>query len=313
MNTMKAVRIHTYGGPEVLQYEDAPVPQAGEGEVLVRVHAGAVSPFDWKVRAGYLVNWMQHTLPLVLGWDVSGVIEQAGPSANGFKPGDAVFSLADPNRDGANAEYMVVNAAQLARKPEGLDHLDTASIPNSGLAAWHSLFTHGGLEKGQTVLIQGAAGGVGSFAVQLAKLHGATVIGTASENHHDYVRELGADEVVDYNAVRFEEVVKDADLVLDTVGGEVLERCWGVLKPGGMLCSVVDFPSAETAAQHGVRASFVSAQADPEILEQIAGLIESGQIQSIVSTVLPLSEIQQGHALSQSMHMQGKIVLKVAG
>jgi NADPH:quinone reductase-like Zn-dependent oxidoreductase len=308
---MKAVRIHAYGGLDVLSYEEAPCPDVGEDDVLLRVHATAVNPVDCLVRAGYLTAYFNHTLPLILGWDVSGVIEAIGSAVTNLAVGDAVFARADMARDGACAEYIAVRASDVVAKPASLDHVQAAAIPLAGLAAWKSLIDTAGVTEGQKVLIHRAAGGVGTFAVQLAKWRGAHVIGTASRYNLDFLRELGADEVIDYNTTRFEEVVNDVDVVLDTLGGDVQVRCWPVLKPGGMLVSIMEPPSEETAAAHGVRHGFIGVYPDPKTMQEIAALVEAGHIKPIVSTVLPLQEARQAHALSESMHTRGKIVLQV--
>jgi NADPH:quinone reductase-like Zn-dependent oxidoreductase len=311
MTTMKAVPVHTYGGPEVLVYEEAPCPEVGTEDVLIRVFATSVNPFDWKVREGYLAAWMNHKLPLILGWDVSGVVQTVGSGVTNFSPGDQVFARADVNLDGAYAEYIAVEASLVVPKPDSLDHIHAAAVPHAALAAWHSMFSAADLSSGQTMLIHGAAGGVGHFAVQFAKWRGAKVIGTASGNNLEFLHQLGVDEAIDYTTTRFDEVVRDVDVVLDTIGGEVLERCWVVLKPGGMLVSLVEAPSEETAIAYGVRQSFAGAQADAGILTQIAALVDSGQIKPTVSTILPLDEVRQAHELSQSMHTRGKIVLQI--
>jgi NADPH:quinone reductase-like Zn-dependent oxidoreductase len=271
-----------------------------------------VNPFDWKVRQGYLAGWINYSLPLILGWEMSGVVQAAGSGVKDFKIGDEVMARADISRDGAYAEYIAVDAGIVVPKPGSIDPIQAAAIPHAALAAWQALFTTGGLTAGQTVLIHGAAGGVGTFAVQFAKWCGAKVIGTASKRNLDFVRELGVDEAIDYSATRFDEVVRDADVVLDTIGGEVLQRCWVVLKPGGILISLVEAPSEETAASYGVRQALVGANADRKILSDIVDLVVSGKVKPIVSAVLPLSEVRQAHELSQSMHTRGKIVLQVA-
>lgn len=311
MTTMKAVRIHGYGGLEVLAYEEAPCPDVKEDEVLIQVFAAGVNPFDWKVREGYLAGWFNHPLPLILGWDVSGVIQGVGSGVTNFTIGEAVFSRADVSRDGAYAEYVSVLADNVVPKPRSLDHVHAAAIPHAALAAWQSLFDTAGLTAGQTVLIHGAAGGVGHFAVQFARLRGARVIGTSSGHNLDFLRELGVDEAIDYTTTQFEEVVRDADVVLDTIGGEVLQRCWTVLKPGGFLVSLVEVPSEETAIVHGVRQALATAKADAKTLTEITALVDSGQVKPTVSTVLPLPEVRQAHALNQSMHTRGKIVLQI--
>lgn len=309
---MKAVRIHTYGGRDVLTYEDAPMPEIGDNDVLIRVHAAAVCPFDWKVRQGYLAGWMDFNMPLILGWDVSGVVTEIGSQVNNFSVGDEVFALADVSRNGGYAEYISVPAAKVVAKPKTIDHVETAAIPNSGLAAWQALINTANLRAGQTVLVHAAAGGVGTFAVQIAKWRGATVIGTASPNNHDFLTQLGADQVIDYNTTRFEDMVHDVDVVLDDVGGDTQERSYAVLKPGGILISIVQPPDEEKAAAAGVRTAFVAADNSNGTLNQIAELVDLGSVCPVVTAIFPLSEAAQAHALSESMHTRGKIVLQVA-
>ncbi|HXX28393.1 MAG TPA: NADP-dependent oxidoreductase [Terriglobales bacterium] len=313
MENMKAVRIHNYGGPEVLRFEDAPRPTPGSGELLIRVHAAAVNPVDSKIRAGYFQDIFQYALPLIPGWDVSGVVEATGPGVSKFKQGDEVYARPDLARNGAYAEYAVVKETETALKPSSIDHVHAAAIPIVASTAWQALFDRGALGKGQRVLIHGAAGGVGSFAVQLAKWKGAHVIGTASTRNQAFLRELGVDEPIDYEKTRFDDVVKDVDVVFDTIGGETRSRSWKVLKKGGILVSIVGPPpSEEEAAKHGVRFAFFSAQPDASLLVAIAKLVDSGQIKPLVETVLPLAEARQAHELTQSGHTRGKIVLKVA-
>src|SRR6185369_6723311 len=205
MATMKAVRIHSYGGPEVLVYEDAPRPEAAAGEVLIRVHAAGVNPLDWKVRAGYVQEWLQHQFPLIPGWDVAGIVEAVGRGVEQFRPGDAVYGLLDISKNGAYAEYVAAPARSLARKPATVDHVKAAAVPIAALTAWQALFDVARLAAGQTVLVHAAAGGVGHFAVQLAKWQGARVVGTASAANASFVKELGAAQVIDYQSTRFEE------------------------------------------------------------------------------------------------------------
>ena len=310
--TMKAVRIHAYGGPEVLQYEKVLRPTPGAGEVLVRVYAAGVNPIDWKIRQGYVESMVPHSFPLTLGLDFAGVVETVGPGVIYWKKGDAVFSRQDPSCDGTYAEYVVVKALDLAAKPASLDAIRSAAVPLAGLTAWQALFDIGALADGQSVLIHAAAGGVGSFAVQLAKWKGARVIGTASSRHLQHVKSLGADKVIDYQTQRFEEIVHDVDLVLDTIGGDTQRRSWPVIKKGGTLVSTVQPPAEQEAAAHGARGVVMAVQTKPGELEQIAKLIDSGKLRVYVETVLPLSEARQAHLLSQTNHTCGKIVLKVA-
>ena len=245
--TMKAIRIHNYGGPEVLQYEDAPRPKPQAGEVLIRVHAAGVNPIDWKVREGHMKDFWPHKFPLILGWDLSGVVEKLGRGVSRFKKGDEVYSLPDPTRNGAYADYIVVRESELALKPNSLHHIRAAAVPLAALTAWQSLFDTAQLQPGQRVLIHAGSGGVGHFAVQLAKWKGAYVFATASTKNQDLLRELGVDEPIDYTQQRFENVVRDIDIVLDTLGGETQERSWSVLKKGGVLVSLVQPPSEEKA------------------------------------------------------------------
>jgi NADPH:quinone reductase-like Zn-dependent oxidoreductase len=311
MKTMKAVRIHSYGGPEVLALEEMPRPEPGNGEVLVRVHAASVNPVDWKVREGYLREMLPHRMPLVMGWDASGTVEATGPGVTRFKVGDEVFSRPDILRDGTYAEYVVIRETEVAHKPGTVDHLHAAALPLAGLTAWKSLIETAGVAPGQRVLIHGAAGGVGSYAVQLAKWRGAHVIATASAQNHEYLRGLGADEVVDYRSVRFEVVVQGVDVVFDTIGGDTQERSWQVLKRGGILVSIIAPPSAEKAAALGVRQAFVFIQPDAAVLAELAGLVDGGKLRIYVEAVLPLAEARRAQELSQGGHVRGKIVLKV--
>ena len=311
MRTMKAVCIYSYGGPDVLVYEDAPRPHPAAGEVLIRVHAAGINPVDWKIREGHLKDMIKHTLPLVLGWDVSGVVEALGSGVTRLKVGDEVFSRPDIARDGAYAEYIVIRETEVALKPKNLDHIHSAALPLAGLTAWQTLFDAGGLTTGQRVLIHGAAGGVGHLAVQLAKWKGAEVIGTASDKNHDFLRELGVDQVVAYQTVRFEEAVQPVDVVLDTMGGEVQLRSWKVLKRGGILVSIANPPSPEIAAAYGARAAFVFTQPNAVQLAEIARLAETEKLKSIVEKILPLSDAARAQELSERGHTRGKIVLRV--
>ena len=307
---MKAIRIHQYGGPEVLAQVETQRPTPGPNELLIKVEAASVNPFDWKVRAGYMKHFLPLTFPATLGWDVSGTVEEVGAAVTRFKRGDEVYTRLEAG--GGYAEYAVAEETIVARKPTTSDHVQAAAVPTAGLTAWQALFEVAQLSAGQKVLIHGAAGGVGNFAVQFAKAKGAYVIGTASSRNQPLLRELGVDKAVDYNKTPFEDVVRDVDVVLDTIGGETQERSFEVLKKGGILVSIVQPPSQELATKYGVRALFYGAHASSSDLAEIAKLIDSDKVKPVVETVLPLAEARQAHELSQSGHARGKIVLKAA-
>src|SRR5207237_3621437 len=257
--TMRAIRIHKYGGPEVLHYENAPRPKPQSGEVLIRVHVAGINPIDWKVREGYMKDFWPHKFPLILGWDLSGVVDELGRGVSRFKISDEVYSLPDPTRNGAYADYIVVRASALALKPNALHHPRAAAVPLAALTAWQSLFDTAQLQPGQRVLIHAGSGGVGHLAVQLAKWKGAYVFATASTKNQDLLRELDVDEPIDYTQQRFENVARKIDVVLDTIGGETQERSWAVLKKGGVLVSLVQPPSDEKAKELGVRPAIIGA------------------------------------------------------
>jgi NADPH:quinone reductase-like Zn-dependent oxidoreductase len=306
---MKAVRIHQYGGPEVLAQVEMKRPTPGPNEVLIKVQAASVNPVDWKLRAGYMKDVFPLAFPSTLGWDVSGKVEEAGADVTQFKRGDEVYALLE---GGGYAEYAAATETVVARKPRTLDHVQAATVPVAGLTAWQGLFEVAQLSAGQKVLIHAAAGGVGNFAVQFAKAKGAYVIGTASGKNQAFLRELGADEAIDYQKTRFEDVVHDVDVVLDTIGGETQERSFKVLKKGGILVSLVQPPSQESATKYGVRALFYGAHASSSNLAEIAKLIDNGKVKPVVETILPLAEARRAHELSEGGHVRGKIVLKVA-
>jgi NADPH:quinone reductase-like Zn-dependent oxidoreductase len=304
---MKAIRLRARGGPEAFAYEEAPQPRAGEGEVLVRVHAAGVIHTElswiptWTTRAG-----KPRPLPVIPGHEFSGEIAALGAGVGDVGVGELVYGLNDWYRDGASAEYCVARVADLARKPAGVDHVHAAATPISALTAWQGLFERAGLAAGQRVLIHGAAGGVGTFAVQLARWRGARVTGTASAANLDFVRSLGADEVIDYRAERFEDVVRDVDLVFDTVGGETLEKSWGVLKPAGRLVTVA--ASGERTTDERIRAAYFIVESSQARLAEIARLIDGGAIRPVVGAVFPLAEARQAY---QHKPVRGKVVLRV--
>jgi NADPH:quinone reductase-like Zn-dependent oxidoreductase len=308
---MKAVRVHRFGPPEVISLDDLPKPEPGRGEVVVRVKAAGIGPWDALIRSGKSV--LPQPLPLILGSDLSGEVDSVGAGVNELQVGDEVFGVTNERFTGAYAEYAVAKAAMLAPKPKTLNHVHAASVPVVAVTAWQMVFDFAQLSSGQSVLIHGGAGNVGGYAVQLAKRAGAVVIATASVENDSYVRRLGADGVIDYRARRFEERVKGIDAVLDTVGGETLDRSYGVLKRGGIIVSSAVQPSRETAEQHGVRAVFFLVQVTTERLKTIGEMIDGGTLQSEVGEVLWLDEARRGHEMLEGApHRRGKIVIKVA-
>jgi NADPH:quinone reductase-like Zn-dependent oxidoreductase len=306
---MQAVRFHEYGPADVLRLEEVPRPQPGDGEVLLRVHAAGVNPIDWKIRAGYLQAFMPLELPHILGFDVAGTVEEVGAAVSEFAPGDEVFGRGS----GTYAEYAVAPVATLAPKPAAVSFDQAATLPVGGVTAWAGLFEAAKLEAGQRLLVHGGAGGVGSFAVQLGHWKGAHVIGTASARNLDLMRALGADEVIDYSAVRFENVLHDLDVVFDTVGGEVTDRSWSVLRPGGMLVVIAGGPDTDTAAARGVRTSGTQApEVTSPILRQLAALVESGDLEPQVGETFALADVARAHVASETGHGRGRIVLHVS-
>ena len=312
MTTMKAVRIHSYGGPDVLAYEDAPLPVLNDDDVLIRVRAAGVNPVDWKIREGYLKEMMPLVFPFILGWDVAGTVEQTGYKVSAFRPGDAVYTRPDIARNGGYAEYIAVRADQIALKPEHLDFEQAAAVPLAALTAWQSLFDLADLRAGQRILIHAAAGGVGHFAVQFAKWCGAYVIGTASGRNQKFLRDLGAHETVDYTVAPFEEKIREVDVVLDTRGDKIWERSWNILKKGGIMVSTLHAPPAEDyEPAQGKRGAYVFVQPNAGQLGEIAALIDSGHVRPVIEKVYPLPEAAEAHRSNQKGHTRGKLVLRV--
>ena len=303
---MKAICLRVRGGPEAFAYEEVPQPRPGEGEVLVRVHAAGVIRTElswvptWTTRAG-----QPRPLPVIPGHELSGEIAALGAGVRGVGVGDLVYGLNDWYRDGTWAEYCVARVTDFAHKPADIDHVHAAATPISALTAWQGLIERAGLVAGQRVLIHGAAGGVGTFAVQLARWRSARVSCTASAANLDFVRSLGADQVIDYRAERFEDVVRDVDVVFDTVGGQTLERSWGVLKPGGRLVTVA--ASGERTSDERIRAAYFIVEPSRKQLAEIARLIDGGALRPVVGTVFPLAEARQAY---QHKPVHGKVVLR---
>ena len=309
---MKAIRIHHFGDLDVLVVEDVPRPAPGEGEVLLRVKAAGVGPWDALIRSGRSV--LPQPLPLTLGSDVSGIVEQVGAGVSQFHAGDAVFGATNAQFTGGYAEYAVACATKLAKMPRRLGFVDAASVPVVACTAWQMVFEYGAIDTTKRVLVHGAAGNVGAYAVQLAKRLAREVIATASSDDVAHVEALGADRVIDAKRSRFEEVLSDVDVVLDTIGGDIQDRSFVVLKPGGVLVSAVSEPDQQKAAQRGVRALFFLVEVSSQRLEQIAALIETGELHTRVGDILPLVEARTAHEmLAGKPHKRGKIVLSVDG
>jgi NADPH:quinone reductase-like Zn-dependent oxidoreductase len=313
---MRAVVQDAFGGPEVLRIADVARPEPIPTEVLVRVHAAGVNPFDWKTRAGKGASATIGPPPFTLGWDVSGVVEQVGFGVTRFAPGDEVYGMPRfPRQAAAYAEYVVAPSRQLARKPANLSHTEAGGLPLASLTAWQALVETAEIEPGQRILIHGAAGGVGHLAVQIAKAKGATVVGTAKAAQHVFLRELGADELIDYTAARFEDEVGDLDVVLDLIGGEISLRSISTLRRGGLLI-VVPSGSDQTflaeAEKQGVRTTNILVEPDYHALEQICELAESARLRVTVDSVFPLDEAAKAHELGETRSGRGKIVLSTA-
>ena len=299
---MQAVLIHETGSPDVLHYEEADRPEPGDGQVLIRVHAAGVNPTDWKARRGL----SETRLPAVLGRDVSGTVELS--RADGFAAGDDVFGYV---AGGGYAEFAIAVASTIALKPAALSYEQAAGLPVAGMTAWQALFDRGELERGQTALIAGAAGGVGHLAVQFAKLAGARVIGTGSSRNRDFVLGLGADEYIDYTEHDVGQAVSGVDVAFDTVGGDTTQALVPTLRDGGILVTIANAPPEEAARARGARAELLVMSPNPEQLARIGELVAGGDVRVEISEVLPLTEIQRAHELSESGHARGKIVLTV--
>jgi NADPH:quinone reductase-like Zn-dependent oxidoreductase len=305
---MKAVRIHEFGGPEVMHLEDLPTPDPGPGEILVEVHASSVNPVDYKIRNGGYLG--ADKLPLTLGRDIAGEVCHCGPGVSRFKCGDAVYAMLPPGRGGF-AECVNVSAEVCALRPRRLNWVQAAAVPLAALTAWQGLFDHGGLAAGQRVLIHGASGGVGHFAVQFAATRGARVIATCRGEDKDFVRQLGADTVVDYHAEDFRQQAKDLDLVFDLVGGETRERSWETLREGGIIVSTVGQPDQLKAAQMKVRGAGYMAQPNGRQLAVIAQLIDEGHVRPYVDRTYPMAASADAERRLEQEHVRGKLVLVV--
>jgi len=307
---VKAVRFHAYGDAGVLRHEDAPLPIPNDDEVLIKVHAAGVNPADVQFRRGDYQAFVPLPLPFIPGWDVAGrVADRAG----GFKAGDAVFAMADMSRNGAYAEYISVRAVDVAHAPSSLPLEHAAGVPLAALTAWSALFDVGQLRAGQSVLVHAGAGGVGQFAIQLARRAGARVIATASASNHELLRRLGADVVIDYRSADFAAGLEGVDVVLDTVGGPTREKSWPVLREGGILVAIAMPPPDEAIARRrGVRTAMVTVVPNGGRLAEIARLIDAGELAVMIDSEFPLEQAEKAHRRIEQGHARGKIVLRVA-
>lgn len=307
---MWAARVHEFGGLDALTVETIPVPTPGKGQVLVRVAAAGVGNWDALIRAGG--SKLQQPLPLTLGSDFAGVVVEVGSDVGDFHPGDEVFGVTNPQFTGAQAEYAVAEAGMITRKPAWLNDIEAASLPVVTITAWQMVFQYGQVIPGKRVLVHGGAGNVGAYAVQFAKWAGAEVIATAFPDDVEYVYSLGADQVIDAQFVCFEERVKDADVALDTVGGETLDRSFAALKPGGVLVSSVAMPDQEKAARDRVHSAFFYVEVTTEALNRVVERLTEGQLITQVGEILPLTKVRLAHEmLAGKPHKRGKIVLRV--
>src|SRR2546423_6631620 len=307
---MKAVVAHEYGGPEVLRYEDAPRPEPKDNELLVRVIACGVNPADPLVMSGRLAKEFGTHLPLIPGYDVAGLVEATGAKVTKFKKGDAVYGYA--LFGGGWAEYAVLAENEAALKPKSATFVETAAVPMGALTAWQSLIDTAKVSAGQTVLIHGGSGGVGSFAVQIAKAKGANVIATASTANQDLLKQLGADVAIDYTTTKFEDVARDVDVVFDTVGRDTLSRSYPIMKKGGIITTIASRPDPAQLEKYGIRGSSIWSHPDANELAEITKLIEAGKIKPVVGQVLPLTEAVKASEQAETHHTRGKIVLKIA-
>jgi NADPH:quinone reductase-like Zn-dependent oxidoreductase len=309
---MKAIVIHEYGGPEVLKYEDVQRPEPQDDQLLIRVVAAGVNPVDGMIRSGLFAKDGSRAFPIILGGDVAGVVEKIGSNVTKFKAGDPVFAYVSLDNSGGYAQYALVKEGEAAPKPKSLTYVEAAAVPIVALTAWQALVDTANLSAGQTVLIHGGSGGVGSFAIQIARARGAKVIATASKANQDLLKELGADTAVDYTKQKFEDVAKDVDVVLDSIGKDILARSYGVVKKGGFIVSLVARPNQAELDKHGIRGAALSVEPNSEELAEIGRLIDEKQIRVIVSQTLPLAEARKAQEQAATGHTRGKIVLKIA-
>src|SRR5437879_451267 len=308
--TMKAVVIHEYGGLEVLKYEDVPRPEPKDDQLLIRVIAAGVNPVDGMIRSGLFAKDGSRPFPMILGGDIAGLVEKVGSKITNFKAGDPVFAYV--SLDGGYAQYALTTERETASKPKSLTYVEAAAVPIVGLTAWQALVDSAKLSAGQTVLIHGGSGGVGSFAIQIAKARGAKVIATASTANQDLLKELGADVAIDYTKQKFEDIAKDVDVVLDSVGKDTLARSYGVVKKGGFIATLVSRVDQAELDKHGIRGASISVEPNSAELAEITKLIDAKKVKIIVSQTFPVADAAKAQAQADTGHTRGKIVLTMA-
>ncbi|WP_197060090.1 NADP-dependent oxidoreductase [Sporocytophaga myxococcoides] len=308
---MKAIVIHNFGDGNVLQQEEVTIPKIEQDDILVKVQAAGINPIDWKVRQGYREDFLQNNNPGILGWDVAGTVIEVGDLVTRFKPGDKIYANPSAARNGAYAEYIAIRSYEAALVPKSISVTEAAGVPLAAQTAWTGLFDKANLKADQKVLIHGASGGVGTFAVQLAKIAGAYVIGTCSKTNIDMVKSIGADQVIDYKNEDFSTKLKNIDVVLDTIGGDTQVKSLKVLKAGGILVSTVGINAAEKSPRPDVKTIGYYSIGNGAKLAEIGGLIEKGLIKIIIDRTFPLENVREAHQLSETHHAKGKIILTI--
>jgi len=309
--TMKAMVAHQWGGPEALKFEDVPVPTPKENEMLIKVFAAGVNSFDGTLLSGKYAKMFGTRLPWIPGYDIAGTVEKIGAKATKFKIGDPVYAFISIPSGGGYAEYALAKENWAALKPATLSFTQAAGVPSVALTAWQSLADKANVQPGQTVLIQGASGGVGMFAIPIAKIRGAKVFATASTANQDFLKQLGADVAIDYKTRKFEDIAKDVDVVVDGVGGETLKRSYSIVKKGGILVGLVGRVDQAELDKYGIRGVSLEAEYNGEQLAEIGKLIDAKKIKVVVSETFPLTDAAKALEKADTRHARGKIVLKV--
>src|SRR6202011_5797351 len=308
---MKAIVVHEYGGPEALKLEDVPIPEPKENKILVKVIAAGVNSFDGVLRSGKYAKIFKMQLPWIPGYDIAGTVEKVGGKVSKFKVGDPVYAFISIPSGGGYAEYALAKQNQVALKPAMISFAEAAGVPSVALTAWQALVDKANVQSGQTVLIHGASGGVGLFAIPIAKIRGAKVIATASTANQDFLKQLGADVAIDYKTQKFEEIAKDVDVVVDGVGGETLARSYPIVKKGGILVSLVGRVDQAELTKYGIRGVALEAEPNGDELAQIGKLIDEKKIKVVVSQTFPLADADKAEAKADTGHARGKVVLKI--